>query len=138
MHITTCSIPVLGKKSDVDEERIHHGKTQFQKSVMVSAAVSCLGKTSLYVIEQGVRIDSQYYCDSLLSQLIPEMTRLSRGNFIFQQDGARSHTSKHTIAYLVDHLPDTADLMLPEDWPPHSPDLNPLDYSVWASLARKV
>ena len=105
---------------------------------MVSAAVSSLGKTSLYIIEQGVRIDSQYYCDGLLSQLIPEMTRLSGGNFIFQQDGARSHTSKHTIAYLDDHLPDTADLILPEDWPPHSPDLNPCDYSIWSSLARKV
>ena len=69
------------KKSLVDEERIHHGKTQFPKSVMLSAAVSNLGKTSLYIIEQGVRIDSEYYCEGLLSQLIPEMTNLSGGVF---------------------------------------------------------
>ena len=75
------------KKEDVDESRIHHGKSQFPKSVMVSAGISNLGKTSLYLIEQGVRVDSQYYCDGLLSQLIPEMSRLSGGNFIFQQDG---------------------------------------------------
>ena len=100
------------KKADVNEERIHHGKSQFPKCVMVSAAVSSLGKTSLYIIEQGVRIDSQYYCDGLLSQLIPEMTRLSGGNFIFQQDGARSHTSKHTIAYLDNNVHYTADLIL--------------------------
>ena len=37
------------KKSDVDESRIHHGKSQFPKCVMVSAAVSTLGKTSLYI-----------------------------------------------------------------------------------------
>ena len=126
------------KKEDVDESRIHHGKSQFPKSVMVSAGISNLGKTSLYLIEQGVRVDSQYYCDGLLSQLIPEMSRLSGGNFIFQQDGARSHTSKHTMAYLDNNLPDEADVLLPEDWPPHSPDLNPLDYCIWSSLARKV
>ena len=66
------------------------------------------------------------------------MSRLSGGNFIFQQDGARSHTSKHTMAYLDNNLPDEADVLLPEDWPPHSPDLNPLDYCIWSSLARKV
>ena len=126
------------RKSDIGETRLHHDKSQFPKSVMVSGAVSKLGKTSLYLIEQGVRVDSEYYCSSLLSQLIPDMTALSGGDFIFQQDGARSHTSKLTLRYLDDHLPDSAELLLPEDWPPHSPDLNPLDYSIWSSLARKV
>ena len=95
----------------------------------------------LYIIEQGIRIDSKYYCDGLLSQLIPEMTDLSGGDFIFQQDGARSHTSKHTIAYIDNNFPHNADLFLQTSsvhWPPHSPDLNPMDYSVWSSLARKV
>ena len=50
------------KKSDVDEARIHHGKSRFPKRVMVSAAVSTLGKTSLYLIVQGVWFNSQYYC----------------------------------------------------------------------------
>ena len=66
------------------------------------------------------------------------MTALSGGDFIFQQDGARSHTSKFTLRYLDDNLPDDSEVLLPEDWPPHSPDLNPLDYSIWSSLGRKV
>ena len=70
--------------------------------------------------------------------MIPEMERPSGGNFIFQQDGARSHTSKHTISYIDDNFPPTADVLLPNDWPPHSPDLNPMDYTIWSSLARKV
>ena len=97
-----------------------------------------LGKTSLYLIEQGVRIDAEYYCDGLLSQIIPEMTNLSGGDFIFQQDGARSHTAKHTMAYFDENLPEQAEILLPEDWPPQSPDFNPMDYCVWSSLARKV
>ena len=59
-------------------------------------------------------------------------------DYIFQQDGARSHTSRRTMRYLDDHLPENAQVLLPEDWPPHSPDLNPMDYSVWSSLAQKV
>ena len=126
------------KKEDVGECCLHHGKSNFPKSVMVSAAISNLGKTSLYLIEHGVRIDAEYYCDGLLSQLIPEMTNLSGGDFIFQQDGARSHTAKHTMAYFDENLPEQAEILLPEDWPPHSPDLNPMDYCIWSSLARKV
>ena len=124
------------KKEAVDEARIYHGKSKFPKSVMNSAK---LGKTSLYIIEQGVRVDSDYYCNSLLSQLLPEMAALSPNeDFIFQQDGARSHTSKYTLRYLDDNLPPDAQVLLPEDWPPHSPDLNPMDYGIWSSLATKV
>ena len=126
------------KKADVDESRLHHDRSNFPRSIMVSGAVSMLGKTSLYIIEQGVRMDSGYYCENLLSELIPEMSGLSAGDFIFQQDGARCHTSKYTMKYLDENLPEDADVLLPEDWPPHSPDLNPLDYSIWSSLARKV
>ena len=57
------------------------------RGVMVSAAIPQLGKTSHYLTEQDVRVDSTYYCDRLLSQLIPEMTALSGGDFISQQDG---------------------------------------------------
>ena len=112
------------KKEDIDEERLHHGKSQFPKSVMISSALSTLGKTSLFLIEQGVRIDSEYYCNNLLSQLIPEMNSISPDkDYIFQQDGARSHTSKFMIRYLDDNLPNDAQILLPADWPPHSPDL---------------
>ena len=106
---------------------------------MASGAVSTLGKTSLYLIEQGVRVDSEYYCNNLLSQLIPEMNSICPDkDYIFEQDCARSHTSKFTIRYLDDNLPNDAQILLPQDWPPHSPDLNPLDYSIWSSLANKV
>ncbi len=89
------------KKEDVNEKRLHHGKSHFPKSIMVSVAISNLGKTSLYLIQQGVRIDSEYYCDGLRSQLIPEMSKLSAENIIFQH----SHTSNHTIGYLNDNVP---------------------------------
>ena len=56
----------------------------------------------------------------------------------FKQDRAGSQTAKHTMAYFDENLPEQAEILLPEDWPPHSPDLNPMDYCIWSSLARKV
>ena len=125
-------------KADVDEERIHHGKSAFPKALMVSAAVSTLGKTSLYIIDPGTKVNSVYYCDGILSELIPEMIDLSGGDFLFQQDGARSHTSAHTLRYLNDNIPATAALLPPEKWPPNSPDLNPMDYAIWSILETEV
>ena len=127
------------RKGEVDEKRLHHGKSSFLQSVMVSAGILNLGKTSLYLIKRGVKADSGYYCQSLLSQMIPEMTALSdNGNFIFPQDGARSHTSKYTLPYMEKDIPPNVELLSPDPWPPHSPDLNPMDYSIWSSLAAKV
>jgi len=45
-----------------------------------------------------------------------------------QQDGAPAHRSCHTVTYLRSHVPEFTE---PENWPPNSPDLNPVDYSVW-------
>ena len=41
-------------------------------------------------------------------------------NMWFQQDGATPLTAKHN------------------NWPPHSPDLNPLDFFLWGYLKDKV
>ena len=124
------------RKGKVDEERLHHEKSSFPQSVMVSADISNLGKTSLYLTERGVKVDSEYYCQNLLSQMIPEMT--GNRNFIFQQDSARSHTSKYTLSYLEKNLPPNTELLSPDHWPPHCPDLNHMDYSIWSSLADQV
>jgi len=52
---------------------------------------------------------------------------------MFRQDGARAHTSKAKIAWLdtnIKHIP-------PEDWPPNSPDLSPIE-NVWSIMATAV
>src|SRR6218665_1871576 len=43
------------------------------------------------------------------------------------QDGAPAHRSRKTIAFLTAHVPDFDE---PENWPPNSPDLNPVDYLI--------
>jgi len=54
---------------------------------------------------------------------------------VFQQDGAPSHRAKLTVEFLQRNVPDFIELAL---WPPNSPDLNPVDYSVWGALQQMV
>jgi len=56
-------------------------------------------------------------------------------DFLSQQDGATAHCSRHTVTYLCSHVPEFIE---PENWPPYSPDLNPMDYSVWGALKQIV
>jgi len=48
--------------------------------------------------------------------------------FVFQQDG-------DTITYLEQQTPD---FIPPTLWPPNSPELKPVDYSIWSVLQEKV
>jgi len=50
--------------------------------------------------------------------------------FIFQQDGAPAHTAHSAQNWLWADCSD----FITKDWPPNSPDLNPLDYHVWGAM----
>ena len=123
-------------KSDVSAERLLKGRKHFSQSVMVSVGVSKLGKTDLVFVQPGAKINSVYYCENVLEQgLLPDISRISSNDFVFQQDGAPAHRSRYTVAYLRSHVPEFIE---PENWPPNSPDLNPVDYSVWGALQQMV
>lgn len=128
---------VAAVKRHVPPERLLKGRKHFSQSVMVSVAVSKLGKTSLVFVESGAKVNSSYYCDHVLegNGLLRDIRQLSGNNFIFQQDGAPAHRSRQTVAFLNANVPEFIE---PANWPPNSPDLNPVDYSVWGALQQLV
>ena len=68
-----------------------------------SVAVSKLGKTDLVFVQPGAKINSVYYCHNALEQgLLPDIRRSSNDNFLFQQDEAPAHCSRH----LRSHVPE--------------------------------
>ena len=128
--------PVGTKKRQLPAARLLHTRSTFSKSVMVSVGVSALGCTELIFIEPGVKINGQYYRDVLLMEhLLPAIKELSGEFFTFQQDSAPAHRAKETVALLDQETPD---FITPLLWPPNSPDLNPVDYKVWAVLQERV
>ena len=60
---------------------------------------------------------------------------ISDDNFIFQQDSAPAHRTHDTIALLRRETPD---FNSPDQWPPNSPDMNPVDYKIWAVMQERV
>jgi len=71
----------------------------------------------------------------LRQQLLPAVRSLSGDFFTFQQDSAPAHRARETVALLSAETPD---FISPQDWPPNSPDLNPVDYSIWGILQERV
>jgi len=115
-------------KSEMSAKRLLKGRKHFSESVMVSVAVSKLGKTRLVFMRPGAKISSVYYCDIVLEQgLLPGILRLSNDDFLFLQYGAPAHRSRQTVAYLrsQSHVPEFIE---PENWSPNSPHLNPVIY----------
>ena len=109
-----------GEKKHIKEKRLYAERTAFPKSIMISVGISKLGKTSIHFVEPGVKINSHYYCNTLLEGLLKEMDELSDGDYVFQQDGARSHVSVYSLAYLKRNVPE---LLETHFWPPNSCDL---------------
>jgi hypothetical protein len=61
--------------------------------------------------------------------------KLLGGNFTFQQDAAPAHTDRHTQQWCEEHF---SDFWSKTRWPPTSPDLNPLNYSIWYELCTQI
>ena len=94
-------------------------------------------KTDIFFIDpQKTEVNQKTYINFLKTSLLPECRRLYPDNdFVFMQDSAPSHRAKATQNFLRDNTPD---FISSQEWTPQSPDLNPLDYSVWDILQELV
>ena len=115
----------------------YYNKPSFAKGVMVWAGVSSKGKTKLYFVQPGAKINAQYYIQNILTPFISkDVKRLyPNGDFILHQDSAPSHAAKTTINFLMDK---GIKFITPEQWTPMSPDASPMDYFVWGYLKQKL
>ena len=87
------------------------------------------------VVQPGVKVNGDYYREVLLKKLLPCIKEISSDNFIFQQDNAPAHRVRHTIALLCREIPH---FISPDQWPPNSPDMNPVDYKIWTVMPQRV
>ena len=124
------------RKRDVTPGRLLKGRKHFSQSVMVSVAVSKLGRTVPFFVTPRAKVNSVYYCEQVLQNgLLPDIRLQSGDDYIFQQDGAPAHRSRHTVACLTLNVPEFIEA---DNWPPNSPDLNLVDYLIWRYLQQLV
>jgi transposase len=97
-----------GRKRDVNPQRLLVQRAKFSASVMVSAGVCYGGKGSLHFVAEKAKINADYYTNNLLPQLIEDC------NNVAPKDSIKK-----------------------DEWPPNSPDLNPLDFHVWGAMLER-
>ena len=106
---------------------------QNPQSVMVCAAVTASGRSPLLFVPTGVKLNSERYMESCLLPWAEQ--HFKDEPWTLQQDSAPSHGSKFTQSWILRKIPS---FISKEDWPAQSRDLNPLDYSIWSILEKRV
>ena len=84
-------------------------------------------------MDAKAKVNADCNLANLISKLIEDDTELMPDGFIFQQDGAPAHTARATQDQDLLHA-NIDDFIAKDEWPPNSPDLNPLDYHVWGAM----
>jgi hypothetical protein len=109
-------------------------KQKFSKKVMVWLGVCSKGVTPLVIFDQG-SVDHAECIQNVLPIALKYGTKTFGEHWIFQQDGARPHVHHLTQKWCMDNFPSFIDK---DHWPPNSPDLNLLDYSIWDEFAQCI
>lgn len=112
-------------------------RTKHPVHVMMLGVIASNGKKMPPVfIPQGLKVNQHVYMDILKTRVKPWIDEEFPGVPVtWQQDGAPAHTAKLTQTWLEENLPGYWDKNM---WPPSSPDLNPLDYSIWSMVEREA
>ena len=85
-----------------------------------------------FFIEESCKIDSSVYCRILEDNYAPAMS-LIPAPVVWQEDNAPSHNSKTTRDWKKANFQYTE-----LGWPPQSPDLAPMDYSIWQAVVSAL
>ena len=122
---------------DIRDEKKFIDRVQKPQHLMVWAGVSASCRTNLIFVSQGVKINSEIYKELILEPEIKGAGKKLFNNeeWIFQQDSAPAHASNATQSWL---RAENIEFISKEEWPPSSPDLNPLDYSIWGILQTRA
>ena len=98
---------------------------KFPLKVMCWCAITFYGACKPVFLPPKTSFNADFYVSKVIPVVKAEGERLIGNDFLYQQDGARAHTSKKsTEAFQKASI----SLLKGGDWPPNSPDLNPMDY----------
>ncbi len=121
----------------VDPANRFQGWLKFLQKAMFFGFVGSDGKAFPGVWIKGT-MNRHMYKSILIHNVFPVLdTTYGKGNYVWMQDGASCHTSKVVMTYLKNKL-GSKGFWLKEIRPPNSYNLNPLDYSMWNHIDKRV
>lgn len=121
-------------RAEADEKGGVHQKRKFPQGIMVWLAASTEGLSPLVIMKKGT-VNQDRYIKEILPVAKKYGDKVFGNNWTYQQDGATCHTGPKSIKWCQENLPN---FIGKDHWPANSPDLNPLDYSVWNEFVRAI
>ncbi|KIH63514.1 hypothetical protein ANCDUO_06185 [Ancylostoma duodenale] len=125
------------ERSSVSSSLFNVIRKQGPLSIMVWAGITESGRTPLVFLEKGSKMNAELYRSLVLETHLKPWAEKHFGNarWIFQQDSAPCHTALSTQRWLRNNVPD---FISPTQWLASSPDLNPMDFSIWSILESEA
>jgi transposase len=121
-------------RAEADKNGAIQPKRKFPAKVMVWLGVCSEGVTPLVILDEGT-INHDRYIREVLPVALKYGNKVFGDDWVYQQDGAKPHIHKLTQQWCSDNFPS---FINKDRWPPNSPDLNPLDYSIWDELVHAM
>ncbi|XP_065665656.1 uncharacterized protein LOC136087078 [Hydra vulgaris] len=114
-------------RNEADKDGGIKQKQKFTQKVMVWLGACSKGVSPLVILAKDA-VNHDWYIKKLLPVALKYGNEMFCDDCTFQQDGLTSHTHHLTQQWCHDNFPAFIDK---NRWSPNSPDLNPLDYSIW-------
>ncbi|CAF1513704.1 unnamed protein product [Rotaria magnacalcarata] len=121
-------------RADADKNGDIKQKRKFPQKVTVWLGACSKGVTPLVILNEGI-VNHAVYIEKVLPDALKYGNQVFGSDWVFQQDGAKSHSHHLTQQWCRDNFPS---FIGKGRWLPNSPDLNHLDYSIWDELVNII
>jgi hypothetical protein len=113
-------------------------RTIREASVMVWAGIIGGNVVGPFFFENNV--NGEVYLNLLGDEVLPRLEELEIDprEIVFQQDGAPAHNHRDVVQWLNENIPQWIGTNANVRWPPRSPDLTPLDFTIWPFIKNRV
>ena len=109
-------------------------RRKYPQKVTVWLAVCSQEVSPLIIFEDGT-LDHVRCINEVLPVALQYGNKIFGNRWTFQQDGGKPHIHAKTQHWCAENFPAFIDK---DRWPANSPDLNPLDYSIWGEVASQT